>query len=127
MAFMEPEYIKDDFIEIETDSGTWFVPESCSGIPREWMFVSNRYRIVNLGDDGFKNIAAFYGDYVGGGPKSIITVSYIANQVGCRLSAPGYLDCTEWSVFDTIQEARAFIENTYDVDPDTGEDLEEAT
>jgi hypothetical protein len=26
---------------------------------------------------------------------------------GVRESAPGYLDCTEWEVFDTLKEAKA--------------------
>ena len=26
---------------------------------------------------------------------------------GVRESAPGYLDCTEWEVFETIEEAQA--------------------
>jgi len=28
---------------------------------------------------------------------------------GARLSAPGYLDCTEWEVFDTEQEACSYL------------------
>jgi hypothetical protein len=30
---------------------------------------------------------------------------------GARFSAPGYLDCTEWSVFDTKEEAEEYIES----------------
>jgi hypothetical protein len=42
-----------------------------------------------------------------------------------RLSAPGYMDCTEWSgPFDTIEEAQADITETWDVDPVTGECLD---
>ena len=33
---------------------------------------------------------------------------------GARLSAPGYLDCTEWSVFDTEDEANAYLEEMSD-------------
>jgi len=45
----------------------------------------------------------------------------------CRLSAPGYLDCTDWTgPFPTRHEAEAFIRDTYNVDPDTGTDLDEA-
>jgi hypothetical protein len=44
----------------------------------------------------------------------------------CRLSAPGYMDCTEWAgPFETIEEAQEHIRDMYDVDPETGEDLEE--
>lgn len=32
---------------------------------------------------------------------------------GVRLSAPGYLDCTEWSVFDTEEEAVKYLDEMY--------------
>lgn len=28
---------------------------------------------------------------------------------GVRLSAPGYMDCTEWAVFDTEKECREYL------------------
>lgn len=43
---------------------------------------------------------------------------------GARLSAHGYIDCTEWTVFDTADEAEAYLEETYgddevdETDPD---------
>lgn len=43
-----------------------------------------------------------------------------------RLSAPGYMDCTDWSgPFATEDEAREHIRDMFDIDPDTGEDLPE--
>jgi len=33
---------------------------------------------------------------------------------GARLSAPGYLDATEWAVFDTEQEASDYLADMYD-------------
>lgn len=42
----------------------------------------------------------------------------------CRLSAPGYMDCTDWDgPFDTLSEARCAIQATFAVDPDTGDEL----
>ena len=38
---------------------------------------------------------------------------------GARLSAPGYMDCTEWSVFDTVSEAEQYLVDTY------GDDIQE--
>ena len=32
---------------------------------------------------------------------------------GARLSAPGYMDCTEWAVFDTEAGAGAYLEEYY--------------
>lgn len=44
----------------------------------------------------------------------------------CHLTAPGYVDQTDWDgPFDTEEEARDHIRDTYDVDPDTGDDLED--
>lgn len=36
---------------------------------------------------------------------------------GARLSAPGYLDCTEWVVLDTEDEAREHLCETWDICP----------
>jgi hypothetical protein len=44
----------------------------------------------------------------------------------CQLSAPGYMDQTDWSgPFATEEEAREEIRNTWEVDPDTGDDLDD--
>lgn len=37
---------------------------------------------------------------------------------GARLSAPGYLDCTEWTVFDTPEEAQKYLDDTYEDEED---------
>ena len=42
----------------------------------------------------------------------ILEVEY-APGYGARLSAPGYLDCTDWCVFDTEQEARDYLDDMY--------------
>lgn len=44
----------------------------------------------------------------------------------CRLSAPGFLDCTDWTgSFRGKQDAMDYIEETFEVDPETGDDLAE--
>jgi len=30
-------------------------------------------------------------------------------KYGARFSAPGYLDCTLWTIFDTLKEAKDFL------------------
>jgi len=43
----------------------------------------------------------------------------------CQLSAPGYMDQTDWmGPFDTLKEAKAELSDVYEVDPETGEQLE---
>lgn len=41
------------------------------------------------------------------------------------MSAPGFLDCTEWSVFDTAEEAEQYLADNYDGEEETGEGDEE--
>lgn len=40
----------------------------------------------------------------------------IVKGYGARLSAPGYLDCTEWAVFDTPVQAEAYMDEYYPED-----------
>lgn len=52
--------------------------------------------------------------------------AFVETQEGwfCRLSAPGYTDCTEWSgPFLTLSLAKAEIARVFEVDPDTGDEL----
>lgn len=60
-------------------------------------------------------------EYLGEGESIVETYS---GKWFCHLSANGYMDQTDWSgPFDTIEEARQSLAETYDVDPDTGDDL----
>jgi hypothetical protein len=43
---------------------------------------------------------------------------------GARLSAPGYMDCTEWTVFNTEDEAQAYLDENY---PEDEEEEDEAS
>lgn len=41
-----------------------------------------------------------------------------------RLSAPGYMDATDWhGPFEDIEAARAYVAEYWDVDADSGEEL----
>jgi hypothetical protein len=55
------------------------------------------------------------------GTKGSIWEVDIVEGFGARLSAPGYLDCTEWTVFDTEDEARAYLDEYYPEDEETGD------
>lgn len=49
--------------------------------------------------------------------------SKVIHGFGARLSAPGYMDCTDWCVFDTEKEARKYIEEMYEVCSYCGEEF----
>lgn len=47
-----------------------------------------------------------------------VTEAETVSGYGARLSAPGYMDCTEWCVFDTEQEAEDYLRDTFGDDDD---------
>jgi hypothetical protein len=75
MGFMKPEKVYGDWYEVE-DAGTVWYP-----------------------------IQYFTADELLGQHDKDATVAIRRGQYGVRLSAPGYLDCTEWEVYETEDAA----------------------
>jgi len=96
---------KQNWLRVETSQGTEFVPSGqlalfvrnsdCPSQPLD----SNEYDCYE------KQIRP----YVEGTIESWENIQ----GHGARLSAPGYLDCTDWCVFDTVSEAEAYLERMY--------------
>ncbi len=42
-------------------------------------------------------------------------------RFGARISAPGYLDCADWAVFDTEKKAAEYLLEMYEDELDTDE------
>jgi hypothetical protein len=90
MAFMQKQVTeKQEWIEVETTAGTFFVA-------RSWIGESP------IDAEDLQQYCE--GKVLSWEPR----IGY-----GARLSAPGYLDCTEWSVFDTPEEAQAYLDENY--------------
>ena len=95
--FMEPQLYRSKWYEIETNAGIEFIPlDLCS-----------KHHIK---------------DYIEG--TKVYSVKVIKGY-GARLSAPGYMDCTEWTVFDSKEEARQALKDMY-VNDEYDNELEEA-
>jgi hypothetical protein len=55
------------------------------------------------------------------------TVAIVRRKFWSRLTAPGFLDSTDWlGPFDSHEDARAALTETYDVDDETSDDLKAA-
>lgn len=104
--FMQPQIGYDTWAVIETENGIYFVSITDCGSPSAW-----NYSTVNFGIC-LANVASYYGDYVPSGEDSISEISY-REGYGARLSASGYMDCTEWTVYDTEMEAIEFLIEMY--------------
>ena len=98
---MVPQYTNDDFFTGETVCGEGVVAPC----------------------DAFGTAAAFATEM----EAMPTSVERVRGKWWARLSAPGYLDATDWNgPFDTEAQARESIESMYEVDPETGEDLGDA-
>lgn len=97
-----------NWLRVETTQGTEFVPAGQLGL-----FVRNSdCPSQPLTDNEREKTIDKIRDYVEGTPESWENIK----GYGARLSAPGHFDCTEWSVFDTEEEANAYLEEYYPED-----------
>ncbi len=118
MAFMTPDYLSGWWYVVEGNEGTEFIPSHLVGslpVPQDG---------TEVDDDSpdWEDIVAAFRDYTSN--RKIDSVS-MRKGYGVRLSAAGYMDCTDWSVFDTEDEARGHLRDFEGVDPDTGDPLDE--
>lgn len=120
MAFMVPEYTEGLWWEVETKYGGQIVPADLVGVPEEF----KEGATVDCEAIVFAELVSDLAEYIEGPPEGVREIT-LKRGVGARLQAPGYMDCTDWSVFDTEEEAKEHIRDTYEVDPDTGNDLPE--
>lgn len=97
MTFMVPEYSRSDFHTGETPNGESVV------CPADVWGTAERFATET--------------------GCALESVARVTGKVWVRLSAPGYMDATDWSgPYQTEKEARDYIEDTYDVDASTGAD-----
>jgi len=94
-----------NWLQVETTYGTELVPSGQLGL-----FVRNSdCPSQPFTADDFAKYEKRIRPYVEGSIQSWENIK----GYGARLYAPGYLDCTPWSVFDTPEEAEQYLEETY--------------
>ena len=105
-SFMQPVVEQAPYYEVETNFGTWIVPADVVGFP----FAPTDGETYTDEHPQWEDICAAVEDYVEGNDTQHVTPKsgWIA-----RMSASGYMDATDWSAFDTEQEAIDYLEETY--------------
>jgi hypothetical protein len=95
MAFMERETLLTDWFEVDTTMGTCWVPTDVAHEDALDDFVEGEIHEVTRRDQCW----------------------------GARLSAPGYMDCTDWcGGFATEEEAEAYLVEMYGDDEEESEE-----
>ena len=120
MTFMQRQITgNENWLRVETTQGTEFVR-----IADTSLFVRNSdCPSQPLTDDEREATIDNIRDYVEDTPKSWENIK----GYGARLSAPGYLDCTPFVVFDTQEEAEQYLTDEYPEDGEPEDDEDEAT
>ena len=109
----------ENWLRVETRQGTEFIR-----IADTSLFVRNSdCPSQPLTDDEREATIDNIRDYVEDTPKSWENIK----GYGARLSAPGYLDCTPFVVFDTQEEAEQYLTDEYPEDGEPEDDEDEAT
>jgi len=108
--FMKQQILEGKWVEVENPNGMFCIPGVLLangggvGIPAYW----DGSLIDESQKQTFAALSHFYNIYIPGYGK-IISFE-IKTGFGARLSASGYLDSTDWCVFDTVEEALKYLE-----------------
>lgn len=106
MSYMQPQIRYGLWVRADFSDGVFFAhADSVSPLP------SVGYTLREE-DAGFDDLLDAVSNTLGGSgvPDSLEVIE----GWGVRLSAPGYMDCTDWSVFTTESEANKFLAEYYD-------------
>lgn len=95
MAHMQPQVVFDTWYEIEDKHGEIHI------VPKEVIedFIHSELESLTTTAQGF-------------------SVTVHKDTWGGRMSAPGYLDCTDWCLYASEKEAYADLKETYGDDDD---------
>jgi hypothetical protein len=101
MAFMEPQIEYGNWIEVDGPEGTEFIPADLVGEIEEY-----HGQLAPLPE----SISMYCEN------RKAWHIRRLENRWGARLSAPGFMDATPWTVFETKEEARAHLAEEQDED-----------
>lgn len=105
MNFMEPQITeKTDWLEVEsTNFGTSWVE---ADFVAHWPIPTDVEVLGSFIHPGILSDILRFTEITK--PEHVDYIT-LRRGYGTRLSAPGFLDCTEWTVFKTLKEARDYL------------------
>lgn len=118
MSFMKPEIVHGLWLRVDTVNGTWWVPEDLVGHTFLKQDVAYEVDWYNLEEDSnLKALVYTLQDFVDADCSDIYELTLVEGWGG-RMSAPGYTDCTEWTVLPDREDVEAVLEDMYGEDHD---------
>lgn len=128
MSFMQPEIVFGDWIEVDGDNGTEFLPADLVTLPDYDAFerpddLPEDAEFPDQDESWLEAARAACEDYIES--RKVYTIA-VRQGWGARMSAPGYMDCTEWCVFATEGEAEDYLKEYYGDDETEDDESEES-
>ena len=110
--FMKPQILFGYWLLVDDACGTEVVPADLIG-GLSWMALGCDYDTDCMEEDSnLRNTIDALEDFIESNVDDVTSIRLV-KAYGARLSAPGFMDCTEWTVFKTIAEATDYLEETY--------------
>ena len=105
------------FMEQQIEYGTWLQVNTTNGIEciPSMLFNEEQVRKILDNDDPDPDRDAMkilYG-LLSGFMSSVPYSAELIDGYGARMSAPGYMDCKEWSVFSDVLAAQEYLTEMY--------------
>lgn len=106
-SFMEKVVYEDFAFEVESDGGTQIVPVDFVG-----SLGLAEGQSVTPESEGFDQIVDALSEFFEGPAGNVHSVTLRKGWLA-RMSAPGYMDATDWMIFDTEEEANEELDRLY--------------
>ena len=119
--FMKPQIEFGEWLEVDGACGIEALPADLVYIPK-WMTPDVDYETDCMEEDSdLRNVLDSVEDFIESNIDDVTSVQLVEGY-GARLSAPGYMDATAWTVFKTREEAEEFLREEYEVEEEETED-----
>ena len=113
-SFMQPQVFRGDVLVVDTDDGTHYIPgdDAKSRASLDWRFLA--YALCKDSNASPEEVNTAVAEFLGMDEGSVSDVSIEKGKWLARSSAPGYMDATDYSMFDSEQKAWSYL---IDMDP----------
>ena len=119
--FMKPQIEFGEWLEVDGACGIEAIPADMIG-GVSWMKYDVDYDTDCMEEDSdLRNVLDALEDFIESNVDDVTSIQLIEGY-GARLSAPGYMDSTSWTVFKTREDAEEFLREEYDVEEEETED-----
>lgn len=119
MPFMQKQITpRQQWLSVEGNCGTEFIPANLINLSPDGPNPMPFNRVATGSNDAeFNALWEAIEDYVEARKADVYEIAIVSGY-GARLSAPGFMDCTLWGVYENEEAAREALEEMYPDDTD---------